>query len=235
MSPWGRAFHGVLPVLEPGPAAAFERARRNGLAAVASRDRRNRCVVGSVSWGFRGTACAPRWSGPERLEPRKNVADQPAKVQLWRSGARPWVDRRWAVLRARSPGALVLREIDVDAGAMNALRARPTMTVDELRAEGLLRVHDAPLDSEALDSRLQAASKIVVPLIGIQEPSGCDGVMSGLVIEGGLPRIELSWWSSVPEEWKGLVRWAEELRAFFEQRSASNRVLRDRVGSGGAR
>jgi hypothetical protein len=49
------------------------------------------------------------------------------------------------------------------------------------------------------------------------ETIGLDGVSFGLETDGVLGSVRLRWWYRGPREWRDLVEWAGEMRAFLSR------------------
>jgi hypothetical protein len=77
-------------------------------------------------------------------------------------------------------------------------------------------IKQAPLEKEAVEARLQKASTIAMPIIGVRGHAGWDGTDYGLKWHGNSTGVSLYFWSSGPEEWKALVDWMRKLINYLD-------------------
>jgi hypothetical protein len=89
------------------------------------------------------------------------------------------------------------------------------------RTEPTLQFKEASLNVQDFDQRFHIGSKIQIPLMGVEDFSGADGVGYSLKVPNYFGGFHLFWWEEGPPEWRELTAWAADMQTYLSQAFAS--------------
>jgi hypothetical protein len=153
--------------------------------------------------------------GADRIEPQDPIRDLRPQFRLWHypelSSHRSWTIFKSPLQNSQS----VVREVAWDFFADSAPLVDPLVALKQgFHTNPTVVVRDAKLPDDEFSRLFEQGRHLNIPLIGIGQGWGLDGVTSGIELFG-FDRVRLEWWCEGPEEWRALTDWVKKFRGFL--------------------
>src|SRR5262245_37055394 len=136
--------------------------------------------------------------GACRIEPQDPVRNLPPQFRLWHYPAFS-AHKSWTIFKSRSQNSQsVVREVTWDFPADSARLADPLVGLKQgFHTNPTVVVRDGKLPDDEFSSLIEQGRRLNIPLIGIEERVGLDGLSSGIELFG-FDRVRLEWWCEGP-------------------------------------
>ena len=153
--------------------------------------------------------------GADRIEPQDPIRNLPPQIRLWHYPAFS-AHKSWTIFKSRSQNSQsVVREVTWDFLADNARLADPLVGLKQgFHTNPTVVVRDGKLPDDEFSILIEQGRRLNIPLIGIEQRVGLDGVTSGIELFG-FDRVRLEWWCEGPKEWRALTDWVKKFRVFL--------------------
>lgn len=153
--------------------------------------------------------------GADRIEPQDPIRNLPHQFCLWHYPAFS-IHKSWTIFESRSQNSQsVAREVTWDFPADSARLRNPLVGLKQgFYTNPTVVIRDGKLPDDEFSSLIEQGRGLNIPLIGIEQGVGLDGVRSGIELFG-LHRVRLEWWGEGPKEWRALTDWVKKFRDFL--------------------
>jgi len=153
--------------------------------------------------------------GADKIEPQVPIRGLLPEFCLWYYPAFS-AHKSWTVFKSRSRNSQsVVREVTWDFPADSARLRDPLVGLKQgFHTNPTVVVRDGKLPDDEFSSLIEQGRRLNIPLIGIEQRVGLDGVIFGIELFG-FDRVRLEWWRQGPKEWRALTDWVKKFRGFL--------------------